>query len=160
MILIIVVYFSHSGSTREIANQIHNRVGGDIFEIQPEEPYPNDYEAVKERASQEQTSGYKPKLKTKIENIESYDVVFIGYPIWWGTMPAPVVTFLSEYDLAGKTIVPFCTHAGSGLRRSALDIANLSPKSSILDGIAVFGRNVNTSQNEISEWLRKIKILK
>jgi len=105
-----VVYFSRSGNTREIANQIHERVGGDIFEIQPEEPYPSNYDAVVKQAKQELESGYKPKLKAKIENIESYDVIFVGSPIWWGTIPAPVVTFLSEYDLSGKTIVPFCTH--------------------------------------------------
>ncbi len=115
---ILVVYFSYSGNTREIANQIHESVGGDIFEIQTVDPYPSNYDAVVKQAKQEKEWGYKPALKTKIENIESYDVIFIGSPIWWGTIPQPVVTFLSEYNLSGKTIVPFCTHAGSGQAQS------------------------------------------
>jgi flavodoxin len=112
---ILVAYFSHSGNTREIANQIHKSADGDIFEIQSVNPYPHDYDAVVEQAKQELKSGHKPALKTKMENIKSYDLGFIGYPIWWGTFPAPVKTFLSEYDFSGKTIVPFCTHEGSGL---------------------------------------------
>ena len=157
---ILVAYFSHSGNTREIANQIHKSMSGDIFEIQAVKPYPHDYDAVVKQAKQEQDSGYKPALKTAIENIKSYDLVFIGYPIWWGTIPAPVKTFLSEYDLSGKTIVPFCTHEGSSLGRSVTDISKLCPKSNLRDGVAIWGRDVKTAQNKVSEWLRKIKITK
>ena len=156
---ILVVYFSHTGTTREIANQIHTIAGGDIFEIQAVESYPVDYEEAKKRAKQEQESGYKPALKGRVENIRSYDVVFIGYPIWWGTIPAPIRSFLSEYDLSGKSVVPFCTHRGSGLGRSVADISKLCPKSIILDGKAVSARDAKTSQKEVSEWLRKIKII-
>ncbi len=155
---ILVTYFSHSGNTREIADQIHKGVGGNIFEIQAEKPYPHDYDAVVEQARQELDSGYKPALKTNIESIESYDLVFIGYPNWWGTVPAPVRTFLSKYDFSGKTIAPFCTHEGSGLGRSAADMSKLCPKSTVLDGVAIRGRDVKTAQSKISEWLRKIKI--
>ena len=155
---ILVVYFSHSGNTREIANQIHKSVGGDIFEIQAVKPYPDDYDAAVQQARQELDSGYKPALKIKFEDIKSYDLVFIGYPIWWGTFSAPVKTFLSEYDFSGKTILPFCTHEGSGLGRSVTDIAKLCPKSTLLDGIAISGRDVKTAQNKVSEWLQKIKI--
>jgi flavodoxin len=157
---ILVAYFSHSGNTREIANQIHKSVGGDIFEIQAVKPYPHDYDAVVQQARQELDSGYKPELKTKVKNIKSYDLVFIGYPVWWGTFPAPVKTFLSEYDFSGKTIAPFCTHEGSGLGRSATDISKLCTKSTVLDGVAIRGRDVKTAQNKVSEWLRKIKITK
>ncbi len=157
---ILVAYFSYSSNTREIANQIHKSVGGDIFEIQSVEPYPHDYDAVVQQARKELDSGYKPALKTKIENITSYDLVFIGYPNWCSTVPAPVKTFLSEYDFSGKTIVPFCTHEGSGLGRSATDISKLCPKSTLLDGVAIRGRDVETAQNKVSEWLRKIKITK
>jgi flavodoxin len=157
---ILVAYFSRTGTTREIANQIHKIVGGDIIEIQVVETYPEDYEEVKKRAMQEQKSGFKPALKTKIENIKSYDLVFIGYPIWWGTIPAPIKTFLSQYDLSGKTIVPFCTHRGSGLRKSVADISELCPKSTMLEGKAVWARDAKTAQNEVSEWLQKIKITK
>ncbi len=157
---ILVVYFSHSGNTREIADQIHKIIGGDIFEIQAVNSYPNDYDAVVKQAKQELESGYKAVLKTKIENIKLYDVVFIGYPIWWGTFPAPVKTFLSEYDFSGKTIVPFCTHEGSGLGHSVLDISKFCSQSILLDGVAIRGSNVKTAQNEVSGWLRKIRITK
>ena len=155
---ILVAYFSHSGNTREIANQIHKSVGGDIFEIQSVKKYPDDYDAVVEQARQELDSGYKPALKTKIENIKSYDLVFIGYPVWWGTFPAPVKTFLSEYDFSGKTIAPFCTHEGSSLGRSATDISKLCPKSTLLNGAAIRGSVVKTAQSKVSEWLREIEI--
>lgn len=155
---ILVAYFSRTGTTREIANQIHKIAGGDIFEIQVIETYPADYEEAKKRAMQEQESGYKPALKSRVENIRSYDVVFIGYPIWWGTIPAPIRSFLSEYDLSGKSVVPFCTHGGSGLGRSVADISKLCPKSTILDGKAVSAGDAKTSQKAVSEWLRKIKI--
>jgi flavodoxin len=147
---ILVAYYSHTGNTREIANQIHKSVGGDIFEIQTVTTYSDDYEEVKKRARQELGSGYKPALKTKINNIKSYDIVFIGYPIWWGTFAAPVKTFFSEYDFSEKTIVPFCTHGGSGLGRSITDIAALCPHSTILDGLAVWGKDAKTAQNDVS----------
>jgi flavodoxin len=157
---ILVAYFSHSGNTREIANQIHKSVEGGIFEIQAVKPYPSDYDAVVKQARQELDSGYKPELKTRIENIESYASVFIGYPNWCGTIPAPVRVLLSEYDFSGKTIAPFCTHEGSGLGRSIADISRLCPKSTVLDGVAIRGRDVKTAQNKVSEWLREIKITK
>lgn len=157
---ILVAYFSHSGNTREIADQIHKIAGGDIFEIQSVKPYPKDYDAVVKQAKEELDPGYRAELKTKIENIKAYDLVFIGYPIWWGTFPAPVKTFLSECDLSGKTVVPFCTHEGSGLGRSVTDVSRLCPRSTVLDGIAIRGGDVLTAQDKVSEWLRRIKIAK
>jgi flavodoxin len=155
---VLIVYYSRSGNTREIASQIHRSVGGDIFEIQVVEPYPEDYEEVKKIAMQEQQSGFKPALKTKVKNFGSCDVIFVGTPIWWGTISAPVKSFLSEYDFSGKTIVPFCTHGGSGLGRSITDIAALCPHSTILDGLAVWGKNVKTAQNDVSAWVRRLKV--
>lgn len=156
---ILVAYFSRSGNTHVIATQIHESVGGDIFEIVTVDPYPSGYDEVVEQARKELREEYRPKLKTKVENMESYNVVFVGYPNWWGTVPRPIATFLSEYDFSGKTIVPFCTHEGSGLGRSVEDITELCPQSTILDGLAVRGRDVKNAQNEISEWLRKIGII-
>ncbi len=153
---ILVAYFSHSGNTRVIANQIHESVGGDTFEILTVDPYPSDYDAVVEQARNELREGYRPKLKTKIENMGQYSVVFVGYPNWWGTIPMPVATFLSEYDFSGKTIVPFCTNEGSGLGRSVADIKELCPRSAILDGLAVRGSYAKEARNDVSEWLRKI----
>ncbi len=157
---ILVAYFSHSGNTREIAGQIHKSTGGNIFEIQAVKPYPHDYDAVVKQARQELDSGYRPPLKTKIENFESYDLVFTGYPVWWGTFPAAVKTFLLEYDFSGKRIAPFCTHEGSSMGRSASDISKLCPKSTLLDGIAIRGSVARTAQDKVSEWLRKIEIIR
>jgi flavodoxin len=156
---ILVVYFSHSGNTRELANQIHTSVGGDIIEIQPEKPYPSNYFALVQRAKEERDADYKPALKTKIKNIASYDVIFIGSPIWGGTIPQPIVSFLSEYDLTGKTIVPFCTYGGSGQGRSVTDIAKLCPQTTVLEGFGVESKNVKNVQPEIANWLNKIKII-
>lgn len=154
---ILVAYFSHSGNTRELAQQIHRKVGGELFEIVTVNPYPRDYHAVVEQAQQEQNSGYRPRLKTKIKNLKPYEVVFIGYPNWWGTMPMPLFTFLSEYDFSGKIIVPFCTHEGSRLGRSVEDITTLCPRSTILEGLAVRGGAARNAQEDVSEWLRKIE---
>jgi flavodoxin len=157
---ILVVYFSKTGNTREVANQIHKLVGGDIFEIQTVKKYPDDYEELKKVAKEELASKYKPELNTKIENIRSYDLIFIGYPIWWDTFPAPVRTFLSEYDFSGKTIILYCTHLGSHLGQSITDISLLCPGSTLLEGIAISGRDVKNAKNELIAWLQKINIIK
>jgi flavodoxin len=154
---ILVVYFSRSGNTRGLADQIHERVGGDVFEIVPVDPYPTDYDAVVAQAKRELNSGYKPPLKAKIENVGSYDVIFIGYPNWCGTVPRPIVAFLSDHNLSGITIVPFCTHEGGGVGRSAADISKLCPQSTVAEGLAVRGSDVKNAQNKISAWLNSIR---
>jgi len=153
----LVAYFSRSGNTREIAHQIHESVGGDIFEIVTLDPYPRGYDDVVKQAKQELEESYRPKLKTKVANMESYVVVFVGYPNWWGTIPMPVAAFLSECDFSGKTIIPFCTNEGSRLGRSVTDITMLCPQSTILAGLAVRGGNVKNAQNEVSEWLQELE---
>ncbi|MFZ5639941.1 MAG: flavodoxin [Bacillota bacterium] len=155
---ILVAYFSHSGNTQVIANQIYESVGGDIFEIVTVDPYPTNYNAVVNLAKQEQKNDYRPELATKVENMDSYDVIFVGYPNWWATMPMAVFTFLEEYDFSGKTIIPFCTHEGSGLGRSVRDIKKLCPRSNVLDGLAIRGSSVNKAQNDVSAWLHKLGI--
>lgn len=155
---ILIAYFSHSGNTREIANQIRQITGGDIFEIQSVKPYPTEYNAVVAQARTELSSGFRPELKTKIKDIKPYDVVLIGYPNWWGTVPAPVRVFLTDNDLAGKAIAPFCTHEGSGLGVSVADIEKFCPRSTLLEGLAIRGSTVKTAQNKVAEWLRKNKI--
>ena len=153
---ILISYFSHSGNTRTIANLIKENIGGDIFEILSVDPYPVDYNGVVEQARMELKEKFRPKLTTKVENMESYQVVFIGYPNWWSTIPMPVATFLSDYDFSEKTIVPFCTHEGSQLGRSVLDIKELCSSSTIQDGLAIRGSNVKKAKNEVSGWLRNI----
>ena len=153
---ILVAYFSHSGNTREIANQIHKNAGGDIFEIQSVKLYPDDYDAVVKQARQELNSGHKPALKTKIENIKSYDLVFIGYPNWCSTVPAPVRVFLSEYDFSGKTIIPYCTHEGSEMGSSERDIKKLCPNAKVLSGLAIRGGSVDRADKDIANWLKNL----
>ena len=152
---VLVVYYSWSGNTREIASRIQKATGGDIVEIQPTVPYPSDYDTVVKQAKQEIESGYKPAVKTKIDKIKSYDVIFVGSPIWWGTIAPPVATFLSEHDLSGKTVVPFVTHGGGGQGRSFDDIAKLCPQSTVLNGIAFSGRDAKGLQDEVSKRLHE-----
>ncbi len=154
----LIVYFSHSGNTREIAERIQAKVGGEIFELQTVDPYPTDYNACVDQAKREIAAGHKPALKNKPPNIADYDTVFIGSPVWWYTVAPPVSTFLSEHDLSGKTIAPFCTHEGSGLSKCAVDIAKQAPGAAVTDGVAFRGGRVSSSQKELEEWLRKIAI--
>jgi flavodoxin len=156
---VLIVSYSRSGNTRDIANQIHGLVGGEVVELQTVEPYPDEYIAVTKQAKEELQKGFKPPLKTKIANFASYDVVFVGSPNWWNTFASPVRTFLSEYDFSGKTIAPFITHEGSGLGASAIDITKLCPNAKVLDGLAVRGKSVKSAQDEVSEWLRKLGML-
>jgi len=152
----VVVYFSHSGNTREIANLIHREVGGTIHQILPEVPYPDSYNAVVDQAKKEIQAGHKPALQSTFDHIESYDTIFVGSPNWWSTIAPPVATFLSEYDLAGKTIIPFCTHGGGGLGRIEHDIAKLCPQSTILSSLEIYGSGTGNAQAKVSAWLRKI----
>lgn len=156
---ILVVYFSHSGNTKEIANQIKDLTGGDIFEIQPIKAYPSDYQACVDQAKKEINANYKPALKTKLKSISSYDIIFVGSPCWWATMAPPVATFLSSYDFTGKTIVPFMTHEGSRMGRYASDIKKLCPKAKILEGLPVRGSNVKEAKGDVNKWLREIKVI-
>lgn len=157
---VLVVYFSHSGNTKEIANQIKEATGADVFEIVPEKAYPTNHQAVVDLAKKEIAEGHKPAIKGKIENIEQYDMIFVGSPCWWYTIAPPVATFLSQYDLSGKTVVPFMTHEGSRMGHSLDDIKKLCPKSTVLDGLPVRGRQVKEAKESVLKWLREIKAIK
>lgn len=151
---ILVVYFSRTGTTETVAKQIQQETGGNIFKIEIVNPYPEEYRATTEQARRELEQGYLPPLKRKIENLDEYDTIFLGYPIWWGTLPMPVFTFLSENDLSGKKIIPFATHQGSGLGRSVLDLIEEVPNADVeRKGIAVRG---SISQQEISNWINEV----
>ncbi|UCE81574.1 MAG: flavodoxin [Methanobacteriota archaeon] len=155
---ILVAYFSWSGNTREIANQIHKIVGGDLFEIVTVDKYPRDYDETVKQARKELETNCRPRLASEVEDIESYDLVFIGYPNWCYTIPAPVASSLSKCDSTEKTIAPFCTHGGDRLGESVKDISNLCQHSLVLEGLAVRGSEVRNAQNKVSEWLRKIRV--
>ncbi|MBC7321071.1 flavodoxin [bacterium] len=153
---VLIVYFSWSGNTRKIANIIHREIGGTVVEIIPEHSYPNSYNATVEQAKREIQQGYKPPIKTRIDNIDLYDTIFVGSPNWWSTIAPPVATFLSTYDLSGKTIVPFCSHGGGGQGKIVKDIAKLCPRSNVLEPFVIYGGGAGDIQSKISEWLHKI----
>lgn len=157
---VLVVYFSHSGNTRTIANYIKEMTGGDAVEIKPVNEYPKEYQAVVDQAEKEIFANYKPDIKTYIKNIDSYDVIFVGSPNWWNTIAPPVATFLSTHNLSGKTIIPFITHEGSRMGKSVSDIKKLCPNAKVLDGYACRGSNVGSARNEVAKWLKDIKLAK
>ena len=155
---ILVAYYSHSGNTQAVANQIKEATGSDMFRIETLKAYPQEYNALVEQAKKEVESGYKPVIKGKVNDMDSYDIIFVGSPNWWGTIAPPVATFLSNYDLAGKTIIPFITHEGSRMGRSAGDIKKLCPRSTLLEGLPIRGSNAANARNDIKRWLQEIKI--
>ena len=156
---VLVAFFSRTGNTRVIADFIHEKLGCDIFEIKPVDPYPKDYDATVDRARRELDSDFRPELVEDIDDSGSYDTVFVGYPCWWGTMPMAVFTFLEDHNLSGKKVVPFCTHEGSALGHSVVDIKKLCPESTILEGLAIKGSTVNAAQGEVHDWLSKVGII-
>ncbi|MDO5552333.1 MAG: flavodoxin [Planctomycetia bacterium] len=145
-----------NGNTIVIANDIKEMTGGDMFQLITDKVYPADYDATTDLAKKEQNSNERPTLKSQPENLADYDIVFLGYPNWWGTLPMALFTFLENNDLSGKTIIPFCTHEGSGLGDSQRDIAKLCPESKIIDGLAVRGGSVTSAKTDVEKWLQKI----
>jgi flavodoxin len=157
---ILIAYFSRSGNTRAIAEYIHQAVGGDLFEIKTVQQYPGEYAPTTEVAKREQEANTRPELAAQVRNMNSYDVIFVGYPIWWGTMPMALFTFLESYNFAGKTIIPFCTHGSSGLGRSVNDIKRLCPQSTVRNSIAVRGGDVSRARGDVQDWLRGLGMTK
>ena len=157
---ILIAYYSRTGNTRDLANQIHQSVGGDVFEVRTVHSYPKEYRATTDQAKREQEAHFRPQLTAEVQGMDSYEVVFIGYPNWWGTLPMALFSFLEKYNFSGKTLIPFSTHEGSHLGRSVDDMRALCPKSKILDGIALRGGNNSTvrtdsARREVVGWLRK-----
>ena len=168
---VLVVYFSHAGenygvgvieegNTAKMGRIIAEQMKADIFELVPVVPYPEDYDACLEAATEEQRTAARPAYEEEIENWEQYDTVFIGYPIWWGAIPNIVYTFMEAYDFAGKTVVPFNTHEGSGQARSQREIEELMTEATVLQGLAVRGsRAQNDAEGtgaDVAAWLKEI----
>jgi len=154
----LIVYYSWSGNTRYVAEQIQYLTGADIFELKPVDPYPEDFRATAERGRHELDSGYLPPLVGGIDNLADYEVIFIGFPNWFGTLAIPLFTFLESYDLSGKTIVPFISHGRGGLQNTLTDLKALAPNSTFLEELAIYRRE--TTQSDISQWLDRIGMLK
>ena len=142
------------GNTKIIAKIIQENTEGDLFHIDTVKSYPEDYHETTDVAKKELNSNARPELANSVSDMDSYDVVFLGYPNWWGTMPMAVFTFLGSYDFSGKTIIPFCTHEGSGLGHSVEDIRRFCPKAEVENPIAFYGRSVNSAHDDIEEWIR------
>lgn len=153
---VLIVYFSHSGNTRKLAELIHEQVGGDMVELRTAVPYPREYDAVVDMAKKEQRENARPSIVTELPDLMSYRTVFIGYPNWWGTFPMPVFTLLEKYDLGERTVVPFCTHEGSRLGRSERDLRRLCPHARILKGFEVRGSRVGEAREAVARWLRDL----
>jgi flavodoxin len=157
---ILIAYYSRTGNTRKIAELIRDEVGGKIFQIQPKTQYHIDYDKFVAQAKMEIQTGYKPALKSKIDNIRVHDIIFIGSPNWWSTIAPTVATFLSEHNLAEKTVTPFCTHCSGGQAQVLKGIAKLCPDSVVLPGFSIFGDVRIDASAEVLSWLGKIRILR
>lgn len=153
---ILVAYYSHSANTRSIAELIQQKVGGTLYEIQPEVAYPTAYNTVVDQAKKEIQAGFRPPLKTEIEQIAAYDVVFVGTPNWWSTVAPPVAAFLAGHDLAGKTVAPFCSHGGGGAGHIERDIAALCPGATVRPILALQGTGGGSVASQVAAWLQQI----
>lgn len=149
----LVVYFSRTGTTEEAARRIQELTGADLMEIEAADPYPGSYSATLSRAEQELDQNARPAVTTSIEDMARYEVVYVGYPIWFGYAPRPVLTFLESYDWSGKTVVPFCTSGGSGISSSLGEIRESCPGANVEEG-----RRVNDTSS-IEPWLRSLGLI-
>jgi len=154
----LVAYFSCTGNTKGVAEKIADAAGGDLWEIEPAEPYTAsdlDYGDSGSRTSKEQNDpSARPALKEKMATMAGYDVVYLGYPIWWGIAPRIILTFLESHDLAGKTVIPFCTSGSSGIGSSAADLRSLAP-----DATWETGRRfpANASKSDVEAWVESVQ---
>lgn len=142
------------GNTAKMAQEIQEYAGGDLFPIVVFEPYPDNYDECLDRAADEKAKNARPTLADHLYNMDDYDVVFLGFPNWWYTAPMAVFSFIEEYDLSGKTIIPFCAHGTGGLAASVRDIKAALPDSSeVYEPIGIYRADMNQSQSKINEWL-------
>jgi flavodoxin len=170
---ILIVYLSRTNNTKAIAEIIQKNVGGKLVTLELEKPYPENYKATVQQVVDENASGYLPPLKTKIESIEKYDVVFIGFPKWDMQMPPPVKSFLHQYNLSDKTVIPSNTNAGYGVGSGFERVKELCPNSIVLEGFSITGgierdgvlfvikgEKAKEAETEMKEWLQKIQVIK
>ncbi len=170
---VLIVYLSRTGNTEAIAKMIQKEVGGDLVSLEIETPYPKNYEAIVKKVVEENEKGFLPPLKTKIENIEKYNTILLGFPTWGMQLPKPMKSFLRQYDLSGKTIIPFNTNAGYGVGSSFTSVKELCPESTVLEGFVTKGgierdgiklaiKNARADEVRIAvhDWLVRIKLTK
>lgn len=152
---VLIVFFSWGGNTRGIAQEIQSQTGADLFEIELVEPYSSNYNTVLDEAQRDQNAQARPEIKNHVENIDDYNTIILGYPNWWASIPMPIASFLEEYDLSGKTIVPFCSHGGGRFGQSLTAIAKLAPDSTIGEGLAISYSGGSGMPSDVAEWLEE-----
>jgi flavodoxin len=169
---ILIVYLTRTNNTKAIAEIIHDKVGGTLVGLELQNPYPDNYRATVEQVAKENEAGFLPPLKTKIENIEKFDLIFVGAPTWGMQLPPPMKSFLRQYDFSGKTIVPFNTNGGYGVGSSFDTINEMCANSTVLEGFSIKGgverdgilfvmegEKEEQAQEEVDKWLRKLNLL-
>lgn len=169
---VLIVYLSRTNNTKAVAEMIQKQVGGTLVALELENPYPQNYRQIVDQVAKENESGFLPPLKTKINHIENYDLVFIGFPTWGMQLPPPMKSFLKQYDLKGKTIVPFNTNAGYGIGSSFETVKALAPNSKILEGFTakggverdgilfvMEGEKEMQVRAEVNKWLQILKLI-
>lgn len=153
---VLVVYFSRTGTTKTVAKKIKKMTGGTMFQIQTKKKYPSNYDKMLDTAQKEQDEDARPALKKKVKSMKKYDLILIGYPIWWGDAPMAVYSFLETYDLSGKTIIPFCTSGGTGIGGSVKNIRKICKGAKVKTGLTAN----DVSDKRIKKWLKKNKVIK
>ena len=155
--------YIEKGNTEIVAETIAELTGGDLYRITTVEPYPDDYASMLTRAREELDADARPELAGELPNLDDYDMIMIGYPIWHAATPRPVLTFLESYDLSGKKLVPFNTHEGSGQSRTVQEIEAAAPNANMLKGIAIQGKTAQEDEGRtrelLTEWLISIDCL-
>lgn len=141
------------GNTEVVAGIINELTGADLFKIEQVKPYAKDYNECIAQAQDDQRQNARPELKNYPKSLDEYDVIYLGYPNYWNTMPMAVFTFLEHFDFSEKTIKPFCTHEGSGMGSSISDIKKLCPMANVENGLAIHGGSVGRSKKDIEKWI-------
>lgn len=155
---ILIAYFSQSGNTRLIAQDIAHFTKGELFEIQTKEPIVGDFDTLVEKARADRAANRRPVLAKHVTNMSSYDVVFVGFPNWVGTMPMPVFSFLEQHNFKGKTIVPFCTHGTSGISDTISDLVKLNLGATIAPYFDVYRGDVAKARDEVGKWIGSLNL--
>lgn len=151
---ILIAYFSWGGNTEGVAEEVKRQTGADLFEITMVHPYSSDYNTVLDEAQRDQKEQARPELASHVENMEQYDIVMIGYPNWWASIPMPVASFLEEYDFTGKTIIPFCSHGGGRFGQSLTAITKLVPDAVMGEALSVHYSGGSELPDDVTEWLK------
>lgn len=156
---ILIAFFSWGGNTKGIAEEIQVQTGADLFEIELVNPYSSDYNTVLDEAQRDQNAQARPELAAHVENMEDYDTIILGYPNWWASIPMPIASFLEEYDFAGKTIIPFCSHGGGRFGQSLTAIGKLVPGAVMGEALSVHYSGGNSLPEDVSTWLKENGII-